>query len=129
MWATKVTSMVCLSTAEAEYFAAVQACKSALWLARMLAELLAVATPTVVVYEDNEACIKMATNPIVSARNRHFAMRMWWLRDQVTSKTIVFRHVPTADMLADILTKVLPAPVFRALCKRLFAGRSLYHVL
>ena len=80
-----------------------------------------------VTYEDNAVCVQMATNPVVSARNRHFAMRMWWLRDQVTTKTIVFRHVPTADMIVDILTKVLPAPVFRALAKRLFAGRSLYY--
>ena len=127
MWATKLTSMVCLSTAEAEYFAAVQAVKSALWLARMLAEVLAATTPTVVIYEDNQACIRMATNPIVSARNRHFAMRMWWLRDQVTNKTLVFRHVPTAAMLVDILTKVLAAPVFRALCDQIFAGHSLYY--
>ena len=77
MWATKLTSIVCLSTAEAEYFAAVQAAKSALWLARMLAEVLNATPPTVVLYEDNQACVRMATNPIVSARNRHFAMCMW----------------------------------------------------
>ena len=127
MWATKLTSMVCLSTAEAEYFAAVQAVKSALWLARMLAEVLAATTPTVVIYEDNQACIRMATTPIVSARNRHFAMRMWWLRDQVTTGTVKFCHVPTKSMVADILTKVLPAPAFRALCALLFAGRSLFY--
>ena len=54
-------------------------------------------------------------------------MRMWWLRDQVAAKTIVFRHVPTKHQLADILTKVLPAPLFCALCDVLFKGRSLYY--
>ena len=127
LWITKLTSIVCLSTAEAEYFAAVEASKSALWLARMLAEVLRAAPPTVVLYEDNQACIHMANNPVVSARNRHFAMRMWWLRDQVAAKTIAFRHVPTKHQLADILTKVLPAALFRALCDVLFKGRSLFY--
>ena len=124
--ATKLTSIVCLSTAEAEYFAAVQAAKTALWLARMMAEVLRAAPPAVVIYEDNQACMRMASNPIVSARNRHFTMRMWWLRDQVSTKTVVFRHVPTKEQLADILTKVLPAALFSALCDVIFAGRSLY---
>ena len=112
---------------EAEHFAAVEASKSALWLARMLAEVLRAAPPTVVLYEDNQACIHMANNPVVSARNRHFVMRMWWLRDQVAAKTIAFRHVPTKHQLADILTKVLPAALFRALCDVLFKGRSLFY--
>ena len=93
----------------------------------MLAEMLAVTTPRVVIYEDNQTCIKMATNPIVSAHNHHFAMRMWWLRDQVTTGTVQFCYVPTKSMVADILTKVLPAPTFRALCALLFAGRSLFY--
>ena len=125
MWATKLTSMVCLSTAEAEYFAAVQAVKSALWLARMLAEVLAATTPTVVIYEDNQACIRMATNPIVSARNRHFAMRMWWLRQQAEDSTITLRHVPSRQQLSDIFTKVLPAPTFTVLRDALMAHAPL----
>ena len=77
MWEAKVTTMVCLSTAEAEYYAAVHAAKSVLWLASLVAEITASPVPTAIIYEDNAACIRMATNPIVSARNRHFSMRMW----------------------------------------------------
>ena len=112
MWATKVSTMVCLSTAEAEYVAAVQEVKSAIWIRAMVAELQGRDLPPVTVYEDNQACIKMATNPVVSGRNRHFAMRMWWLRQQVEDGAVVFKYVPTESQLADMFTKVLPAPEF-----------------
>ena len=57
----------------------------------------------------------MIENPVVSARNRHFAMRMWWLRQQAEDNTIQLSHVPSRHQLADIFTKVLPAPTFTAL--------------
>ena len=69
----------------------------------------------------------MATNPVITARNRHFAMRMWWLRDQVTSGVIIFTQVPTKSQLADIFTKLLPAPVFKLICELLFAPISLHY--
>ena len=98
-----------------EYVAAVEALKASLWLARMLAELRGIAVPTVLLLEDNQACIRMASNPVVSSRNRHFAMRMWWLRQQVEERTVRMQHVPTDEQRADIFTKTLPAPRFLAL--------------
>ena len=125
MWSTKVTTMVCLSTAESEYIAATQAMKSALWLSNMLAELRHTRSSPVAMYEDNQTCIRMATNPVVSVRNRHFAMRMWWLRQQVEDGALHFDHVATEHQLADIFTKVLPAPTFIALRDRIMAGMLL----
>jgi hypothetical protein len=127
LWLSKVTTMVCLSTAEAEYYAAVHAAKSSIWLANLVAEITYVAIPTVTLYEDNAACIQMANNPVITARNRHFAMRMWWLRDQVANNAVKFVQVPTIAQLADIFTKLLPAPVFLLLCKLLFAPTSLHY--
>ena len=99
-------------TAEVEYVAAVHATKTALWLAQMLAEMLSTSVPRIHLLEDNQACISMAENPEISARNRHFAMRMWWLRDMVTNKQLSFTQVPTEHQLADIFTKVLAKPRF-----------------
>ena len=127
LWESKVTTMVCLSTAEAEYFAAVHAAKSSLWLAHLISELTSSPVPAVTLYEDNAACIRMATNPVVTARNRHFSTRMWWLREQVTVKKIVFVQVPTKFQLADILTKIFPRPTFLFLRDLIFAQKSLYY--
>ena len=81
--------------------------------------------PKIHIFEDNQACIKMAENPEVSARNRHFAMRMWWLRDLVTKQQIVFTYIPTLDQLADIFTKVLPGPRFLHLRDIIMSGKFL----
>ena len=125
MWETKCTTMVCLSTAEAEYVAAVHAAKSAIWLANMTAELCSTTMSPITLLEDNNACIQMASNPVVSGRNRHFAMRMWWLRDQVENKRVVFAHVPTDKQLADILTKLMPQPRFIALRDIIMSGKGM----
>ena len=85
------------------------------------------AVPTVTLYEDNAACIRMATNPVVTARNRHFSMRMWWLRDQVSSKSVVFVQVPTKFQIADLFTKVFPTPTFVFLRDLIFADKPLYY--
>ena len=82
---------------------------------------------TVTLYEDNAACIRMATNPIVSARNRHFAMRMWWLREQVASGAVTFVQVPTKHQIADVFTKILPASTFHTLRATIFAKDSLHY--
>ena len=124
IWESKLSTMVCLSTAEAEYVAAVHAVKSALWLARLMSELCHQPVPPVWVLEDNQACIKMATNPVVSSRNRHFAMRMWWLRDQVEKRTVILRHLATDSQLADVFTKILPSPRFLQLRDHLMSGRG-----
>ena len=111
--------MVCLSIAESEYIAVTQAVKSALWLSNMLSEVRGVDPSSISVYEDNQACIRMVTNPVVSGRNRHFSMRMWWLRQQVDEGRVLFHHVPTEHQLADMFTNVIPLPTFTVIRDRI----------
>jgi len=111
-WKSRVSTMVCLSTAEAEFFAATECTKELIWLRELFTELGYDITAPSVISEDNQACIKMVTNPGISGRNRHFAMRMHWLREQAANGSIVFEYVPSADQQADILTKNLPSPTF-----------------
>ena len=125
LWETKITTMVCLSTAESEFVAAVHAAKSALWLVNLAATLCNVHIPTVTMFEDNQACIKMTVNPVVSSRNRHFAMRMWWLRQKVEEGKIKLTYVETQHQLADIFTKPLPKPLFIQLRDKIMSGIAL----
>lgn len=115
LWVTKVSSMVCLSTVETEFVAAVHAGKATLWMARMLAEVRGCSVPCVHLLENNQACIHMTENPVVSARNQHFAMRMHWLRSHMEQSAITLTHVPSSHQLADLFTKVLPTPRFLSL--------------
>ena len=104
--------MVCLSTAEAEFVAATEAAKDVVWFRGILNELgLASSTPSTI-FEDNSACVQMIRNQSVSARNRHFCIKMHWLRQQVTDGNVIFKHVSSSANIADIFTKVLPADTF-----------------
>ena len=60
-----------------------------------------------IIFEDNQACISMVKNHVVTGRNRHFCIKMAWLREQVAQGNILFVFVPSKMNVADIFTKIL----------------------
>jgi hypothetical protein len=66
------------------------------------------AIPAQVVYADNQSCIRISENPRDHARTKHIDIRYHFVRHAVYNGLVVVKHVPTAEMTADILTKSLP---------------------
>ena len=99
---------MCLSTAETEYVAATETTKDLLWLRNFLRELGFEQLAPSRLYEDNQACVAMVNNHVVTGRNRHFCIKMAWLREQVAAKHVTFVFVASKNNVADIFTKVLP---------------------
>ena len=64
-------------------------------------------------YEDNNACIKMINNPVISKRNKHIEIDCHLIRDHVSEGNIEVVKIPTEDQRADILTKNLGNTDFR----------------
>ena len=54
----------------------------------------------------------MATNKIISARNKHLELKMHYVRERVDAGDIVLKYICTAEQKADLLTKNLPRPTF-----------------
>ena len=79
-WKSKLGAGIKLSTAEAEYICALEATKEIMWLKNLLNEMHVGTNKPTVVYEDNQACIKMAENPIISGRNKHMSTKMHQLK-------------------------------------------------
>ena len=52
-------------------------------------------------------------------RTRHIAIRFFWLKDRVDAGELAIVYCPTADMVADLLTKPLQGEAFRRLRRRL----------
>ena len=52
----------------------------------------------------------MTKNPVTSNRTKHVALRFNFVREKLAAQVIDIVYCPTADMVADILTKVLPRP-------------------
>ena len=118
-WMTKATKAVCLSTAEAEYVAATDAAKDVLWLRNFLQELGFQQQAPSLLYEDNQACVAMVNNHVVTGRNRHFCVKMAWLRQQVTDKLVRFEFVASRNNVADMMTKILPPEAHSRLADQL----------
>jgi hypothetical protein len=108
---------VALSTTEAEYMASADATRQATWL-RLLLDDLQIGLPTdtpVSILNDNNGCIALSKNPVHHERSKHIAMRHHFLREKVENNTVKLDFVPSADNLADMLTKSLPQPAFERL--------------
>ena len=68
------------------------------------------------IFEDNQAVIKMAENPIHHGRTKHLDIRLHALRDYVNeAKLVELKYIATRDNLADLFTKALPRSRFEAL--------------
>ena len=98
-----------LSTSEAEYIALCLATQEAVWIRRLLTELLVPVKP-VMLMEDNQAAIAIARNPVAHARTKHINIRFSYIRE-----ALIDVHYCLSEMLADLLTKSLPKGWFETL--------------
>jgi hypothetical protein len=111
-WKCRQQKSVATSTCEAEYVSASRASDDVLYLRRVMEgagyeQLLP--TP---LYEDNRGCRMMSENPVSNDRSKHIDYRVHALRERVKDGVVRLIDCPTLDMLADVLTKNLPAPDF-----------------
>jgi hypothetical protein len=65
---------------------------------------------TLLILEDNKACIDWAKKAGAGSKMKHLETKLLWIKKAVADKTIKLQHVPTKEQLADIFTKAL-APV------------------
>ena len=121
-WRSKLHPCICLSTAEAEYLAATQAAKEVKWLRSLLSFAGFKQPKPTLMLEDNEACIAMVNNPVVSGRNKHVELRQHYVREQHRKGVIAMSYIRTAEQTADIFTKNLPKPTFEKHAHTLLAG-------
>ena len=100
------------STAAAEYRAITDACNAVIWIRAFFKELgLSVVEP-ILFYEDNEACINMATNYMTTKRTKHIDVRHHVIRYWCKEDVLDFAYTDTHGQLADMMTKVLTKPHF-----------------
>ena len=109
-WKAQKQSTVATSTAEAEYIAAFEAAKEALYLKRLGNDFGVLSDDhCVTLHDDSQACIKIAGNPQLAERTKHFDIKYHWLREKVKAKQVKLTYIYTREQLADIFTKPLGA--------------------
>jgi hypothetical protein len=127
-WFSKGQDTVALSAAEAEYIAATEAAKEAIWLRTLLSEL-GFNQEVTTLFEDNQACILLSKNPQLHSRTKHIQIRYHFIREKVLSKELILKYVSTKYQWADMFTKCLPGYKLRATlpklnCKVYFKSRG-----
>ena len=110
-WNSRLQTTVAVSTAEAEYMAASSAVKEALWLRKLLSELRLLSGP-VHIHTDNQASLALMKNPLTSQRAKHIDIQYHFVRERIIGNEVQFTFIPTAEMVADCMTKALPKPKF-----------------
>jgi hypothetical protein len=111
-WKSKKQGGVATSSSEAEFVAASKAADELVWERRLLADLTFSQTTPTPLYEDNRACRLMSMNPVHRERSKHIDFRVHALRDRVAAGEVVLVDCASRDMVADSLTKNLPAESF-----------------
>ena len=118
-WTSQRQRIVALSTTEAEYIAASQATKEAIWLRRLLMDLGFGCDGPTELSVDNQGAIKLTKNDEFHKRTKHIDVRYHFVREKVAHNEIGISYVPSKENLSDILTKALPRDYFARLRSQL----------
>jgi len=107
-WRLRKQEFVTLSTAEAEYIAATHTAKEAIWLQKLIFELFPTLSAQTTMFCDNQAALVLATTDNYHARTKHIDIQYHFICHVVETSALNLIYCSTDDMIADILTKVLP---------------------
>jgi hypothetical protein len=118
-WQSIKQRVVALSSCEAEYIATASAATQALWLSRLLGELLGKEVDVVELKVDSKSALALAKNPVFHDRSKHIRIKYHFIRDCLEDGSIKASHIPTTDQLADILTKSLGKAKFQEMRRRI----------
>ena len=119
-WQSKRQRTVATSSCEAEYTAAFEASKEAIWLQTLLSSIGLSPTSATPLLCDNNAAIILSEESGVPCQGQTFRHSLSFLRERVQSGDISLLYVNTKDNIADIFTKPLDTTAFIRL--RTFLG-------
>ena len=118
-WQSVKPPVVAMSSCEAEYVASSTTSTHALWLARLLSDLLGKDTGAVDLRVDIKSALALARNPVFHEWSKHIRVRYHLIRGFLEEGSIKASYINTKDQLADLLTKPLGRIKFLELCSRI----------
>lgn len=106
-WCSQKQDTVALSSCEAEFMAATEAARQAIWLQDLLREITGDVYGKTIIRIDNRSAIALSKNPVFHGRSKHIHSRYHFIRECVERELLEVEHVPGSEQKADILTKAL----------------------
>jgi hypothetical protein len=121
-WQAKSQTVVALSTLEAEYIACSNATREALWLKRLVNDVLSVAklppVTTIPIGCDNQGALNLIDTGVVKAKTKHIDVKFHHTHDEQEKGNVKFTYVPSRENVADLFTKPLPTTHHRELTRK-----------
>ena len=115
--------MTAAASSESEYVALAEVVNEL----RLLRQVKGFLTPpiddNIIIREDNEGAIKMATNHFSSRRMRHVDVKRHNIRDAVESGIVRIHYVKSGEQHANVLTKALDINTFEPRARFLLSAR------
>ncbi|KAJ9561114.1 hypothetical protein OSB04_006274 [Centaurea solstitialis] len=108
-WKSSKQDTIADSTTEAEYIAASDAAKEAVWLRNFLSDLRVVASVSrpIDIFCDNSGAVAQAKEPREHHKSRHVLRKYHIIREIIGRGDVRICKIPTEDNVADPLTKPL----------------------
>ena len=114
-WRANKQDTVTTSSTEAELLALSQTAKEAIFIQRLMAALSLELHEPLTIHCDNKQTIRLLIEQSMKLQTklRHVDIHSHWLRQEVQRQHISIEWQPTADMVADGLTKALGKKAFQ----------------
>ena len=114
VWRSIKQSSIADSTMEAEYIAASEAAKEAVWLKNFLSglEVVPEMDKPITLYCDNSGAVANSREPRSHKRGKHIERKYHLIREIVHQGDVTVTKIPTLENLADPFTKTLKEKQF-----------------
>ena len=109
---TKFQNIVSHSSTEAEFIAACDAAKVALYLRSIFEDIGIPQEEATVILEDNTGALMMANAKQPTRRTKHMEVKHFAIQNWVEEDLILLEQIPTTNNSADSFTKALPRTLF-----------------
>jgi len=104
-WRSRKQPVVARSSAESEYRAISLGICEGIWLKRLLQELQIEHQKSIKLWSDSQSAISIVRNPVHHDRTKHVEIDRHFISDNASRGVVDVAYIPTAQQIADILTK------------------------
>jgi hypothetical protein len=118
-WSSKKQSVVALSSTEAEFVAANEAARQAIWMRKLLSEFGFEQRSATNILCDNVSANFLSKNAALHNRSKHIDIKYHYIKSLVETGQVELVPCNTHDQVADVLTKALGTSQFCLLRERL----------
>ena len=113
-WCSKQQCIVSISTSEAKYVAMSHRARESIWIQRLLNQLLPKqAIKRIEILGDNETSLILTRNLESQNCIKHIDVIYHHIQELVENRKLAIKWISSSNMLADGLSKALPAGLFK----------------